>query len=267
LKFPLERFNEMSIKIPTLCGISPNGPYGLIDFYMAGGVPAVMKRLADDLNKEALNVAGVTVGQIIAEAVITNETVIPDKAHAFKAEGGTLVLFGNLAPEGSVVKASAVAPEMLVFKGPAQVFDGEKAALAAIRGKTIREGSVIVIRYEGPRGGPGMPETLAVTMGLELYGYKNVALITDGRFSGATAGPCIGHVSPEAYVGGPMAALADGDEIMIDIPGRSLNVAMSDNEMRERLSKWKAPERDIPAGYMRRYVKMVGSAAKGAVLS
>jgi dihydroxy-acid dehydratase len=156
---------------------------------------------------------------------------------------------------------------MRVFQGPAQVFEGEKAALSAIRGGTIREGSVIVIRYEGPRGGPGMPETLAVTMGLELYGIKNVALITDGRFSGATSGPCIGHVSPEAYVGGPMAALIDGDEIMIDIPARSLSVAISDNEMRKRLSKWMAPERSIPAGYMRRYVKMVGSAAKGAVLS
>ena len=267
LELPLERFNEMGIKIPTLCGISPSGPYGLIDFYMAGGVPAVMKRLADDLHLEALNVAGVTVEQIIAEAVIINETVIPDKAHAFQAEGGTVILFGNLAPEGSVVKASAIAPEMRVFQGPAQVFEGEKAALAAIRGGTIREGSVIVIRYEGPRGGPGMPETLAVTMGLELYGIKNVALITDGRFSGATSGPCIGHVSPEAYVGGPMAALIDGDEIMIDIPARSLSVAISDNEMRKRLSKWMAPERSIPAGYMRRYVKMVGSAAKGAVLS
>jgi dihydroxy-acid dehydratase len=266
MKLPLARFNEMGLKIPTLCGISPNGPYGLIDLYMAGGIPAVMKRLADDLNKECLNVAGVTVEQIIAEAVVKNETVIPDKDHPFLAEGGTCILFGNLAPDGSVVKASAVASEMRVFKGPAQVFDGEKAALEAIRGKTIREDSVIVIRYEGPRGGPGMPETLAVTMGLELYGYKNVALVTDGRFSGATAGPCIGHVSPEAYVGGPMAALIDGDEIMIDIPARSINVALSDKEMKERLSKWKAPERDIPAGYMRRYVKMVGSAAEGAVL-
>ncbi|MCP4681206.1 MAG: dihydroxy-acid dehydratase, partial [Desulfobacterales bacterium] len=156
--------------------------------------------------------------------------------------------------------------EMFVFKGPARVFDSERDALTAIRENKIEEGEVIVIRYEGPKGGPGMPETLAVTMGLEASGVKRAALLTDGRFSGATAGPCIGHISPEAYVGGPVAALKDGDVISIDIPGRKLTVALSDQEIKDRLATLKPIQRDIPKGYMQRYVKYVSSAAKGAIL-
>jgi len=153
-----------------------------------------------------------------------------------------------------------------VFTGPANIFESEADCLTAIREKALEDGQVVIIRNEGPKGGPGMPEALAVTMALELHGYSRVALITDGRFSGASAGPCVGHVSPEAFVGGPIAALANGDEITIDVPGRSLSVKLTDEEITKRLAAWKPVERDIPDGYMRRYVKYVGSAAKGAVL-
>lgn len=266
LDLPLSRFNDFNKKVPTICGISPSGPYGITDLYIAGGIPAVMKRIADDLHLDALTVSGQTIGDIVSVAQVTDEKVIPDRNFPFFPEGGTVVLFGNLAPEGAVVKQSAVAREYLSFAGKARVFESEHDCLAAIREKTIQPGQVVVIRNEGPRGGPGMPETLAVTMGLELSGVKGVALITDGRFSGATAGPCVGHVSPEAYALGPIAALREGDEIVIDIPGRRLEVALPDGEIKKRLEGWKAPERDVPAGYMRRYRRLVSSAAKGAVL-
>ena len=263
---PLKVFNDFNKRIPTLCAISPNGPYGITDLYMAGGIPAVMKRLAEDLHLDALTVTGKTTGDIINETVILNEKVIPDKANAHMPEGSTVILTGNLAPEGAVVKQSAVAKDMLVFSGEARVFESEQDCLKAIRERTIQEGEVVVIRNEGPKGGPGMAETLAVTLGLEMGGFKRVALITDGRFSGATAGPCIGHVSPEAYVGGPIAAVRDQDEIFIDIPARNLELKLSDEEIRNRLKSWKPVEREIPSGFMRRYVKLVSSAAKGAVL-
>ena len=263
---PLQAFNDFSKRIPTLCAISPNGPYGITDLYVAGGVPAVMMRLADDLHLDALTVAGKTIGDVIQGSAVLDEEVIPDKANAHLPEGSTVILTGNLAPEGAVVKQSAVAPDMLVFSGKARVFESEHDCLKAIRERSIQEGEVLVIRNEGPVGGPGMPETLAVTLGLEFSGCKRVALITDGRFSGATAGPCVGHVSPEAYVGGPIAAVRDGDEISIDIPGRKLDVRLSDKEIKSRLDGWTPAEREIPPGFMRRYVKLVSSAAKGAVL-
>ncbi len=218
------------------------------------------------MHLNTLTVSGQTIGDIVSVAQVTDVKVIPDRNSPFFPEGGTVVLFGSLAPEGAVVKQSAVAREYLSFTGKARVFESEHDCLAAIREKTIQPGQVVVIRNEGPRGGPGMPETLAVTMGLELSGVKGVALITDGRFSGATAGPCVGHVSPEAYALGPIAALREGDEIVIDIPGRRLEVALPDGEIKKRLEGWKAPERDVPAGYMRRYRRLVSSAAKGAVL-
>lgn len=263
---PLTAFNDFSRRIPTLCAISPNGPYGITDLYMAGGIPAVMRRLADDLHLDALTVAGKTIGDVIKGSAILNEEVIPDKANAHLPEGSTVILTGSLAQEGAVVKQSAVAQDMLVFSGKARVFESEHDCLKAIRDRSIQEGEVVVIRNEGPKGGPGMAETLAVTLGLGLAGFKRVALITDGRFSGATAGPCIGHVSPEAYVGGPIAAVRDGDEIFIDIPGRKLELKLSEQEIRNRLESWKPVEREVPSGFMRRYVKLVSSAAKGAVL-
>ena len=266
IELPLARFNEFNRVIPTLCSISPNGPHGMVDLFIAGGIPAVMKRLADDLHLDCATVSGMSVGDIVSQAEVKNPAVIPDKAQAFLSEGGTAVLIGNLAPEGAVIKQSAVAEDMRMFTGPARVFDSEADVLKAIRDKTLAEGEVIVIRYEGPKGGPGMPETLAVTMGLDLAGFTHVALVTDGRFSGATAGPCVGHVAPEAACGGPIALVRDGDTITIDIPGRRLDVNISPAEMEQRLSTWKPQEREIPAGYMRRYVRMVGSAATGAVL-
>lgn len=266
IELPLARFNDYSHVIPTLCGISPNGPHGMVDLFVAGGIPAVMKMLGDNLHRDPLTVSGMRIGDIIDQAEVKNSAVIPDKAHAFQPEGGTAVLFGSLAPEGAVVKQSAVADHMRVFTGPARVFDAESDVLSAIRNKMLNEGEVIVIRYEGPKGGPGMPETLAVTMGLDLAGFTNLALITDGRFSGATAGPCIGHVSPEAACGGPIAVVRDGDIIKIDIPARKLDVDLTTEEIARRLADWKPVSKQIPPGFMRRYVKTVSSAAKGAVL-
>jgi len=266
IDLPLARFNELNRKIPTLIGMSPSGPHGMIDLYRAGGVPAVMKVMAGDLNLEAINVTGGTLADVVESAQVLDEKVIPPRDKPFEPEGGTAVLFGNLAPDGAVVKQSAVKEEQRLFTGPARVFESESDCLAAIREKGLTEGEVVIIRNEGPKGGPGMPEALAVTMALELHGYARVALITDGRFSGASAGPCVGHVSPEAYVGGPIAALRDGDEITIDIAARTLEAKLTDDEIEERLGNWTPLERDIPEGYMRRYVKYVGSAAHGAVL-
>ena len=265
-ELPLERFNEFNRRVPTLCGISPSGPAGVQDLYRAGGIPAVMKVLADDLHLDALNVTGGRLADVVAAASVTDESVIPPRDRPFFPEGGTVAVFGNLAPEGAVVKQSAVAPDMRTFTGPARVFESESACLSAIREKALADGEVLVIRNEGPKGGPGMPETLAVTMALELHGYSRVALITDGRFSGATAGPCVGHISPESVAGGPIAIVRDGDDILVDIPNRRLDVMLSGEEIDERLSGWSPPETEVPPGYMRRYVKQVTSAAKGAVL-
>jgi dihydroxy-acid dehydratase len=265
-ELPLSVFNDFNKRVPTLCAISPSGPFGIIDLYAAGGIPAVMSRIADSLNTDAVSVAGSTIGEIARGAFILDETIIPERTRPYQPEGGTAVLFGNLAPDGAVVKQSAVTPEMRVFSGKARVFDSESDCLRAIREKAIREGDVVVIRYEGPMGGPGMAETLAVTMGIEMAGYRRVALVTDGRFSGASAGPCIGHVSPEACAGGPLAAVRDGDEISIDIPKRSLQLDVPDDEIKSRMRGWKPPEKQIPPGYMRRYVKLVGPASRGAVL-
>ncbi len=266
MDLPWSTFNDYNVKIPTLCAISPNGPHGIVDLWTAGGMLAVMKRLEDDLNLDALNVTGQTLKEIVADAAINDEDVIRPKSDPCHPEGGTVALYGNLAPEGAVMKQSAVIPEMRKFTGKAMIMESEHDALAAFREGTVTPGSVMVIRNEGPKGGPGMPETLAVTMVLDLSGLKDVALITDGRFSGASYGPCVGQVSPEAYLGGPIAAVRDGDEITIDIPGRSVNVNLTDDQIKERLKDHKPQERDVPRGFMRRYMKLVSSAAKGAVL-
>jgi dihydroxy-acid dehydratase len=266
LSLPLAKFNEYNRKIPTLLAVWPNGTHDIVDLYAAGGIPAVMKVLAEDLNLDALTVTGKTFQDVVNEAIIYNEEIIPPKDRPHFPEGGTVVLFGNLAPEGAVVKQSAVDPEMLTFAGEARIMESEEAALISFRNGTIKEGQVIVIRNEGPKGGPGMPETLAVTMALKSSGLKRVALVTDGRFSGATSGPCVGHVSPEAAMGGPLAALQDGDEISIDIPERKIEVRLSEEQISQRLKGFSPPKRDIPPGFMRRYVKSVSSAARGAIL-
>jgi len=266
LELPLKKFNDLNKKIPTLLSIDPNGDHSMIDLYAAGGIPAVMKVMAEDLNLEALCVTGQSFKEITENASVLDETVIRPKDKPYLSEGGTVVLYGNIAPDGAVVKQSAVNPDMLTFTGQARVMDSEAQALGAFRNNEILEGQVLVIRYEGPKGGPGMPETLAVTMAMRTARLEKVAIITDGRFSGATSGPCIGHVSPEAYEGGPISVLKDGDEIEIDIPNRKINAKLTDQEIQERLKGFKPIEPDIPSGYMKRYVKSVTSAAKGAVL-
>lgn len=266
IDLPLSRFNDFSRRIPTLCSIAPNGPHGIPDLHRAGGVPAVMKVIAGDLHLDAVNVMGQTLAEVVEAAEVKDGEVIRGREKPYFAEGGTVALFGNLAPEGAVVKQSAVSPEMQRFSGPARVFESEAECLGALREGSLNEGEVVVIRNEGPRGGPGMPETLAVTMGMELHGLSRVALVTDGRFSGATSGPCIGHVSPEAAAGGPIAALRDGDEISIDIPGRLLEVRLSQEEIASRLDESPPLEPEVPPGFMRRYVRSVSSAARGAVL-
>jgi dihydroxy-acid dehydratase len=227
---------------------------------------AVMKQLKDDLNLDCLLANSMKLGEILEFVLVKDESVIPPREKAYRKDGGTVVLTGNLAPEGSVVKQSSVIPEMLAFTGAARVFESEHDALTAFREKTIRDESVLVIRNEGPKGGPGMPETLAITLAMDVSGLKRVAMITDGRFSGASAGPCIGHISPEAAVGGPIAAIRDGDKITIDIPNRKISVDLTDAEIKKRIAEYRPPKREIESSYMKRYVKLVSSAAKGAVL-
>ncbi len=266
LSLPLSRFNEFNKKIPTLLAINPNGEYSIVDLYAAGGIPAVMKVLSEDLYLDALNVTGQSLREVVEAAEVFDKKVIPSKENAHLSEGGTVILYGNIAPEGAVVKQSAIDPDMLTFTGKARVMDSEADALSAFREVKIEEGQVVVIRYEGPKGGPGMPETLAVTLALASSGLERVAIITDGRFSGYSSGPCVGHVSPEAYVGGPIAALRDGDEIEIDIPGRRINARIPDSEIQKRLEGFRPVKHPVPGGFMTRYVKYVSSAAKGAIL-
>lgn len=266
LELPLSVFNDYNEKIPTLLAISPNGPWGVTDLWAAGGIGAAMKVMRQDLDTSCMTVTGKTLGEVIDKSYqVLDPEVIPPRDKPHRAEGGTVILYGNLAPEGSVVKASAVKADMRTFTGTAVCVDSEDDARTALTEGRIKEGNVIVIRYEGPKGGPGMPEMLNITMMLEVFGLHRTALITDGRFSGATAGPCVGHVTPEAYDGGPIAALEDGDEITIDIPNRKLEVRLSPDQIRDRLRKVKRV--DKPAlGYMKRYRKLVSSGARGAVL-
>jgi dihydroxy-acid dehydratase len=266
LELPLSLFNDYNTKVPTLLAISPNGPWGVTDLWAAGGIGAAMKVMKGDLNTDCMTVTGMKLGELIDKVYqVQDADVIPARDKPHRQEGGTVVLYGNLAPEGSVVKASAVKPDMLTFTGTAVCVNSEDEARLALREGRIKDGNVIVIRYEGPKGGPGMPEMLNITMMLEVFGLHRTALITDGRFSGATAGPCVGHVTPEAYDGGPIAALEDGDEITIDVPKRRLEVKLSAEQIRDRLAKVRRIEKPAP-GYMRRYRKSVSSAARGAVL-
>ena len=269
LSIGLEDFNRLGRQVPTLLGIAPNGPYGILDLYAAGGVQAVMKRLEMVLHTDVMTCTGKPLFELLAHAQINNPQVVPDVKNAQHPEGGLVALFGNIAPEGCIVKQSAVSENIKTFTGPARVFESEHDALAALRNKTISDGEVLVIRNEGPKGGPGMPETLAVTMSLKMSNYKRVAMITDGRFSGASSGPCVGHVSPEAADGGPIAAVENGDRITIDIPNRSIHIHLDTVVIEQRLKDFKNHQisnRNIPPGYMKRYVRLVTSAAKGAYL-
>ncbi len=261
--------NGVSEKTPNLCHLAPAGPTYMEDLNEAGGVYAVMKELTklDLLNLECMTCTGKTVGQNIAGAVNRNHEVIRPVEDPYSATGGLAVLKGNIAPDGSVVKQSAVAPEMLVHEGPARVFECEEDAIAAIKGGRIVAGDVVVIRYEGPKGGPGMREMLNPTSAIAGMGLgSSVALITDGRFSGASRGASIGHVSPEAAVGGPIALIEEGDIIQINIPEKTLNVAVSDEELEQRRAAWEPKEPNVTTGYLARYAQMVTSGARGAIL-
>ncbi|HOL50034.1 MAG TPA: dihydroxy-acid dehydratase [bacterium] len=264
----LDLFDSISKKIPNLCKISPAGSHHMEDLDRAGGIPAVMKELcqADLLHKNEKNVSGKTIGEIAEAAKNFDTSVIRKVSDPYSKEGGIAILKGNIAPDGSVIKQSAVVSGMMVHKGPAKVFNGEEDCLSAVLEGKINKGDVIVIRYEGPRGGPGMREMLAVTSAISGKGLgEYVALLTDGRFSGGTRGACIGHISPEAAEGGPIGCIQDGDIIEINIPDRKLNVLVSDQEISDRLKKIRHPEKKL-SGILARYRAQVKSASTGAIL-
>jgi dihydroxy-acid dehydratase len=266
IEIPMNLFDDISRQTPHIANILPGGEHFMEDLEWAGGIPAIFKRMRHSLY-DVMTVSDKLISQIANDAQILNEDVIRDMKNAYHEEGGIAIMGGNLAPDGAVVKQTAVSSNVMKFKGTAKVFDSEESAMQAIMAGKIRKGHVVVIRYEGPRGGPGMREMLSPTSAIVGMGLaEDVALITDGRFSGGTQGPCIGHISPEAACGGPIAAVEEDDEISIDIPARKLNVKLTDNELKARLSTWKAPECPIKEGYLARYARMVSSASEGAVL-
>ena len=267
--FDIKFANEISEKTPNLCHLAPAGPTYMEDLNEAGGVYAVMRELDELglLNRDCITVTGKTIGENIADAVNLNTDVIRTVDNPYSKTGGLAVLSGNLAPDGSVVKRSAVVPEMLVHEGPARVFDCEEDAIEAIKGGKIVAGDVVVIRYEGPKGGPGMREMLNPTSAIAGMGLgSSVALITDGRFSGASRGASIGHISPEAAVGGPIALVEEGDIISINIPEYKLELKISDEELAARKAKWQPREPKVNTGYLKRYASMVTSGNRGAIM-
>ena len=269
MDFDISFANEISAKTPNLCHLAPAGPTYMEDLNEAGGVYAVMNELNKKglLHTECMTVTGKTVGENIKDCVNLNPEVIRPIDNPYRQTGGLAVLKGNLAPDGGVVKRSAVVEEMMVHEGPARVFDCEEDAIAAIKGGKIVEGDVVVIRYEGPKGGPGMREMLNPTSAIAGMGLgSSVALITDGRFSGASRGASIGHVSPEAAVGGPIALVEEGDIISINIPELKLEIKVSDEEMQARKAKWQPREPKVTTGYLARYAAMVTSGNRGAIL-
>ncbi len=265
----LDMINDISSRTPHLCSLSPGGRHHIQDLHRAGGIPAVMKTLGEAglIDQTVLTVTGQTLEENLSDAIVRDAEVIRPMARPYHAVGGLAVLFGNLAPDGCVVKQSAVREEMLRHEGPARVFDTEEDASRAIMDSAIRKGDVIVIRYEGPKGGPGMREMLTPTSAIAGMGLDaHVALLTDGRFSGGTRGASIGHVSPEAMQGGPIALVKEGDRIAIDIPGKAITLKVDENELARRRRDWQAPEPRITGGYMARYAKLVSSAAQGAIV-
>ena len=267
IELPAARFDEISRKTPYIAKLSPAGTHHMIDLNEAGGINAVMKELSKKgvIHTDAMTVVG-TVAEKIANAKILRPDVIKTVEAPYRKEGGLAILSGNLCPENAVVKASAVAEDMLVYTGKAKCFSSEESAVNAIMDGKIVEGDVVVIRYEGPKGGPGMQEMLNPTAVISGRGLK-VALITDGRFSGASRGACIGHISPEAMAGGPIAFIEDGDLIDIDIPNRKLELRVSDEELAKRKAAWVKPEPKIKTGYLSRYAKLTTSASRGAVVT
>jgi dihydroxy-acid dehydratase len=268
LSLPLQTFNRISDRTPHLCNLSPAGPHHLQDLHRAGGIPALMSELGRKkkmIHEDVMTVTGNTVGENLKGKRRLDPEIIRPLENPYHGNGGLVALFGNLAPEGAVVKRSAVDESMLKHRGPARVFESEEEALKAILAKKIRKGEVLVIRYEGPRGGPGMREMLAPTSAIAGIGMdRDVALLTDGRFSGASRGASIGHISPEAAEGGPIAVVRNGDPIEIDIPGKRLNLLIPDEELKKRFSQWKPPRKELK-GYLKRYARLVTSASTGAV--
>jgi len=262
----LDLFDEISRRVPHITDLRPGGEHFMEDLDFAGGIPAVMKQLGTSI-KDAPTVSGQKARQIAAKAAVADDDIIRDKKNAYHAEGGVAVLRGNLAPDGSVIKQSALSDDLKKFAGPAHVFDSEEKAMRAIMGRKIRPGSVIVVRYEGPRGGPGMREMLSPTSAIMGLGLGDqVALITDGRFSGGTRGPCVGHVSPEAMAGGPIGLLKNGDVIVIDVEKRTLRAKLTKAELKRRATQWRPPRPKVREGYLARYARLVTSAATGAVV-
>jgi len=269
IDLPLDRFNEISGRVPHVCMLSPASNQHIEDLYFAGGVQAILGQLcaAGLIDAEAVTVTGRSIGENCAGVDVRDRNVIRPCDDPYHKTGGLAVLYGNLAPEGGIVKEAAVAPEMLVRAGPARIFDSEPDAAQAIIDRRIESGDVVVIRYEGPMGGPGMQEMLTPTAAIRGIGMdREVALITDGRFSGATTGASVGHVSPEAMRCGPIGLIREGDIIELDIPGRKLNVQLSDDEMERRRKQWSPPEPKIAHGYLARYARNVASAARGAIV-
>jgi len=264
----LDLFNEISSKTPNICKLSPAGPHHLEDLNQAGGIQAVMKEISTQgiLNLDVMTVTGKTLGENLQTATVKNRTVIRSLDDPYNTEGGIAILRGNLAPDGAVVKQSAVSPDMMVNEGRARVFDTEETAIEAILGGQIVAGDIVVIRYEGPKGGPGMREMLSPTSAIAGMGLDtSVALLTDGRFSGGTRGAAIGHISPEAAEGGPIGLIEEGDRIAIDIPSKTINLLINDAEMERRKSVFKPRPPAITYGYLGRYASMVTSASTGAV--
>ncbi|MHA1764219.1 MAG: dihydroxy-acid dehydratase [Promethearchaeota archaeon] len=268
IDFDLEKFNEYSKKVPMIVNTSPSGVYGIVDLYKAGGVPAVMSRIADRLNLDCLTVSEKPLKKLLRKVKVLDDEVICPLDKPVFPEGGSVILKGNLAPECAVVKQSAVGKESLLkFEGPARCYNSERDAIKALSSHEIKNGDIIVVRYEGPKGGPGMPELVALTSNLMVrQDMTDFALITDGRFSGASQGPCIGHVSPEAYVGGPIAIVEDEDIIQIDIPNRRLDFKVSEEEIKNRFKDWQPIEKEIKSKTLLKYRKLVSSASKGAIL-
>ncbi len=265
----LDLFNVVSEKAPHLCSLIPGGPHSLQQLDEAGGVPAVISELAKKniIHTDVMTVTGLTLGENLARVKVRDHEIIRTLDNPYHAKGGIAVLYGNLAPDGAVVKQSAVADEMLTHEGPARVFNSEAEAQSAILGSKIKSGDVVVIRYCGPKGGPGMPEMLSPTsaiIGMDLG--KSVALITDGRFSGGTQGACLGHISPEAAEGGPIGLVMEGDIISIDIPAKKIELKVAEADLERRRGEWQPPKPNITSGYVARYAKLVTSGSTGAVL-
>ena len=260
-------FDTLSRTTPYLCGLDPTGPYTVQDLDRAGGIPALMKTMIDLVDVDAMTVTGKTVGENISQAKVLDDNVIRPLTNPIRTEGGLAILRGTLAPDGAFVKQSAVDSSMLQFKGTAKVFDSEEAAKEAVMSQKLKAGDVLVIRGEGPKGGPGMREMHGVSAAICGLGLdKFVALVTDGRFSGTTRGPCIGYVSPEAAEGGPIAVVRNGDQIIIDIPNRKLDLNITQEELRSRFEKWKPPERRVTKGFLAIYSRAVQPAVKGGLV-